>query len=71
MEEDEEDEEMGGWEFDAPAPPAIIRAPHHHHHHHAPPRALGDMFTMLGGGDPYRCKFSQFTWQDFYTDILL
>ncbi|KAI7225484.1 putative E3 ubiquitin-protein ligase, partial [Hortaea werneckii] len=54
MEEDEEDEEMGGWEFDAPAPPAIIRAPHHHHHHHAPPRALGDMFTMLGGGDPYR-----------------
>ncbi|KAI7196899.1 hypothetical protein KC352_g20687, partial [Hortaea werneckii] len=54
MEEDEEDDEMGGWEFDAPAPPAIIRAPHHHHHHHAPPRALGDMFTMLGGGDPYR-----------------
>ncbi|KAI7101082.1 hypothetical protein KC352_g37890, partial [Hortaea werneckii] len=54
MEEDEEDDEVGGWEFDAPAPPAIIRAPHHHHHHHAPPRALGDMFTMLGGGDPYR-----------------
>ncbi|KAK5120192.1 hypothetical protein LTR85_006398 [Meristemomyces frigidus] len=54
--EDEEDDEMGGWDFDAPPAPGIIRAPHHHHHHHhaGAPRDFGEMFGMLGGNDTFR-----------------
>ncbi|KAK6395996.1 hypothetical protein LTR65_010105 [Meristemomyces frigidus] len=56
LEEDEEDDEMGGWDFDAPPAPGVIRAPHHHHHHHhaGAPRGFGEMFGMLGGNDTFR-----------------
>jgi len=54
--EDEEEDDMAGWEFDAPQP-AIMRAPHHHHHHHhGAPRGFGEMFGMLGG-DTLRREF--------------
>ena len=53
--EDEDDEEMGGWDFDAPPPPGAIRpVSHHHHHHHVAPRGFGEMFGMLGGHEGYR-----------------
>ena len=54
--EDEDDEEMGGWDFDAPPPPGAVRpvVPHHHHHHHVAPRGFGEMFGMLGGHEGYR-----------------
>lgn len=55
--EDEEDEDMDGWDFDAPPPPAVIRGAHHHHHHHPPARGFGEMFGMLGGGDTFRRKW--------------
>lgn len=42
--DDEDNDDGGRWDWDAPPPPAAIRGHHHHHRH-----GLDDVLNMMGG----------------------